>query len=203
LAYQDGSISQVEKQLLGQFARALKLDPKQAKDFSSLAKREFQEGRNSGQGEADMNRIFLEACRFAASDGEIDAGERSLLESFGRGVGISGERLDQFLARAVQDAVRQAEGEGQVPSMPSPVPAGAPASPQAAPALQAASAPLAAAAASTPSSPASPAAAPASSSLSAPAHPPPLASVTVSSSDEYKVEIDVELPDLDLKFGGI
>lgn len=124
LAYQDGAVSEVEKQLLGQFARALKMEPKEAKEFSQLAKKEFLQGANTGQGEADLQRVFSEACHFAAQDGEVDEGERQLLESFGRGVGITGAAFEATLQEALARAGGPPPPAPAPPPPPGPPPAG-------------------------------------------------------------------------------
>lgn len=128
--FRDGEVSKTENQLLGQLARALGIDAEKSRRYALVVRKEYQEGRFAVRGEADMKTILLKACKFAAVDGVIDAGERRLLENFGRGVGITDDVLERIL-----EAALVAPPQVPPPAAPAPAPAfgQAPAEPVSAP----------------------------------------------------------------------
>lgn len=110
-AFKDGSISRVENKLMGQFSKALGIPSKQARQLGKLVKTEVVHGKLQGSGECDLREVFRKACHFAAADGEVDAGERSLLASFGRGIDVPEAELDVML----EDAMKEVSLEGGAP----------------------------------------------------------------------------------------
>lgn len=101
-AYADGYLEDQEKSILGRFAKALGLEAEECKKLSQIAKREFQQGKITGESAFDLKLAFHKACLFAAQDGDIDPQERGLLASLGRGLGIESEELDKILERALE-----------------------------------------------------------------------------------------------------
>jgi hypothetical protein len=123
-AFMDGSVSRAENKLMGQFAKALKIDAKKARQLGKLCKTEVVHGKLQGQGEADLRAVFRKACYFVAADGEVDEGERALLASFGRGIDIPEAELEVMLEDARAQVAREGgapTGAGDAPAEP-PVP---------------------------------------------------------------------------------
>jgi hypothetical protein len=178
-SFMDGSISRAENKLMGQFAKALKIDPKKARQLGKLCKTEVVHGKLQGQGEADLRDVFAKACYFAAADGEVDEGERSLLASFGRGIDIPEAELDVML----EDAKAQVAKEG-----------GAPTGADEAPAEPPAPEPPADSEEATPEAAAAPAAPEAEEGAAAEPEAPPRGD---------GLHLDIEIPDFTLQFGDL
>lgn len=197
-AFMDGSISRAENRLMGQFAKALGVSTKQSRQLGKMVKTEVVRGRLQGQGECDLREVFRKACYFAAADGEVDAGERALLASFGRGIDVPEAELDVML----EDAIAQVARGGGAPQGADPALA-APPAPAPGPAS---------AAASTEAPAAAPVEAPAPAATPAPDAQPPEGAAPDPGSEagepaapprESGLHLDIEIPDFTIQFGDL